>query len=400
MFKVNLGGMIDLLSNHLYSSPDVFVRELLQNGSDAISAAAKNNSDYKNGKITLSVDNGKSIVFNDTGTGLTEDEIHKFLTENGDKLLPEWSFFLRCFINTKGLRPTASREDFYEDDALECARQELSECISDYLQQLECNNKRLLGKIISVHSLAIKSIATENDELFKTFIPYLTFETSSGEMTGKQIADYKGSIVYTNVVDTFRQMSAVYMAQDELLVNAGYVYEQALIEKMAVINSYMDISMIHMECIDELLSDVTEKERTSVQRFIDTANEIMDEYDCQIDIRHFQPSQLPSLFAVNEDADFLRDINHSKEVSNELFSQMLDVFAEQHRTDASAKLYLNMDNELIQKLITADDEKKIKCYIEILYVQSLLAGNFPMRKGELKLLNDNLMMLLEWSAGI
>ena len=37
-FKVNLGGMIDILSNHLYSSPDVFVRELMQNGVDAISA--------------------------------------------------------------------------------------------------------------------------------------------------------------------------------------------------------------------------------------------------------------------------------------------------------------------------------------------------------------------------
>lgn len=37
-FKVNLGGMIDILSNHLYSSPNVFVRELLQNCTDAISA--------------------------------------------------------------------------------------------------------------------------------------------------------------------------------------------------------------------------------------------------------------------------------------------------------------------------------------------------------------------------
>ena len=31
-FKVNLGGMIEILSDHLYSSPDVYIRELLQNG--------------------------------------------------------------------------------------------------------------------------------------------------------------------------------------------------------------------------------------------------------------------------------------------------------------------------------------------------------------------------------
>ncbi|RAZ94126.1 HSP90 family protein, partial [Klebsiella oxytoca] len=40
------------------------------------------------------------------------------LTEQGEALLPPWAFFLQCFLNTRGLRPTASREDFYEDAAL------------------------------------------------------------------------------------------------------------------------------------------------------------------------------------------------------------------------------------------------------------------------------------------
>ena len=44
------------------------------------------------------------------------------LTENGTHILPDWAFFTQCFFNTSGLRPTASREDFYEDAALEEAR--------------------------------------------------------------------------------------------------------------------------------------------------------------------------------------------------------------------------------------------------------------------------------------
>ena len=40
-FQVNLGGMLDILSNHLYKSPDVFLRELLQNGIDAITLRKK-----------------------------------------------------------------------------------------------------------------------------------------------------------------------------------------------------------------------------------------------------------------------------------------------------------------------------------------------------------------------
>ena len=36
-FQVDLAGLVELLSRNLYSGPQVFVRELLQNGTDAIS---------------------------------------------------------------------------------------------------------------------------------------------------------------------------------------------------------------------------------------------------------------------------------------------------------------------------------------------------------------------------
>lgn len=37
-FPVDLGGLVELLSTHLYSTPAVYVRELLQNAVDAIAA--------------------------------------------------------------------------------------------------------------------------------------------------------------------------------------------------------------------------------------------------------------------------------------------------------------------------------------------------------------------------
>ena len=39
-FQVDLRGMVDLLSHHLYSSPRVYLRELVQNSADAITARA------------------------------------------------------------------------------------------------------------------------------------------------------------------------------------------------------------------------------------------------------------------------------------------------------------------------------------------------------------------------
>ena len=37
-FQVDLRGIVDLLSHHIYSSPRVYLRELVQNGVDALTA--------------------------------------------------------------------------------------------------------------------------------------------------------------------------------------------------------------------------------------------------------------------------------------------------------------------------------------------------------------------------
>ena len=81
-FNVNLGGMMDLLSNHLYSTPKVFLRELLQNAADAISLRQAHGMDEEP-KIEIIITEKKSLVFKDNGSGLTGDEIHRFISVIG-----------------------------------------------------------------------------------------------------------------------------------------------------------------------------------------------------------------------------------------------------------------------------------------------------------------------------
>jgi len=87
-FQVNLGGIIDLLSNHTYSSPDVYIRELLQNGVDAIVARNYLEPEHRGEiKIELSSQDSEAssfLLFRDNGIGLTEDEIHLFLATIGE----------------------------------------------------------------------------------------------------------------------------------------------------------------------------------------------------------------------------------------------------------------------------------------------------------------------------
>ncbi len=80
-FQVDLRGIVDLLSNHLYSSPRVYLRELLQNAVDAITAR-RSADPLAPASIRITVSDA-GLRVDDSGIGLTEADVHRFLATIG-----------------------------------------------------------------------------------------------------------------------------------------------------------------------------------------------------------------------------------------------------------------------------------------------------------------------------
>ena len=84
-FQVNLRGMIELLSNHLYGRREVFLRELLQNAADAITARQQQEPGFR-GEIQIEVTaaRGKppTLMVSDNGVGINPSMLKELLTEN------------------------------------------------------------------------------------------------------------------------------------------------------------------------------------------------------------------------------------------------------------------------------------------------------------------------------
>ncbi|MFF4274772.1 HSP90 family protein [Streptomyces sp. NPDC001536] len=80
-FQVDLRGLVDLLSHHLYSSPKVYLRELLQNAVDAITARRADQPDAP-AKVRLFAQDG-TLRVEDSGVGLTEADVHTLLATIG-----------------------------------------------------------------------------------------------------------------------------------------------------------------------------------------------------------------------------------------------------------------------------------------------------------------------------
>ena len=82
-FKVDLGGLVELLSKNLYSGPQVYLREAIQNGVDAITARQEQEAAAPARVLLEPWEDGTGITITDTGVGLTAEQAEEFLATIG-----------------------------------------------------------------------------------------------------------------------------------------------------------------------------------------------------------------------------------------------------------------------------------------------------------------------------
>jgi molecular chaperone HtpG len=81
--QVDLAGLMAVVSGHLYSTPIVAVRELVQNAHDSIVRRRRVEPSYLDGSVTVTVEDDAKLVISDDGIGMTGQDIHDFLATVG-----------------------------------------------------------------------------------------------------------------------------------------------------------------------------------------------------------------------------------------------------------------------------------------------------------------------------
>lgn len=82
--RVDLSGLMRVLGEALYSTPQVALRELVQNAHDSIERRRLESQETFDARIDVRVDpENKTLEVRDTGAGLTVDEIHDYLATVG-----------------------------------------------------------------------------------------------------------------------------------------------------------------------------------------------------------------------------------------------------------------------------------------------------------------------------
>lgn len=325
---------------------------------------------------------------------------HMLLSEDAEGLLPDWAFFVKCVVNADDLRPTASRESFYEDEALCATREALGRCLRNYLMEMAESSPHRLKSLIALHYLSIKALAAEDDEFFRIFVNWLPFETNMGTMTLTEYRKEHETIHYAPDMDEFRQIARVAASQSLCVINSAYAYDPQLLLKFQELFPEVSFHKVDANNLSHNFEFLTLDEQGEIAAFLEKAEEVLSPFKCSIEVRKFSPADMPALYTAGNEASFHRSVELTKEVTSSFWSSVLDKLDEGTSNQSDGHLCFNYRNSLFYKVSRMQDERLQRLCLQVLYVQSLLLGHRPLTSKEMKLLNEGLLGLVEWGADI
>ncbi len=316
------------------------------------------------------------------------------LTEKGDNLIPDWAVFTRCIINATDLRPTASREGFYVDEVLEDASESIEDSLIDYIAELAEENQELFDTFFHIHRLTLMSLALATPKLFEILVDYCEFETTRGTQSGYQLRSCGEPLVYAPTEAKYKQLSQLFFAQDTLLINVSYVHSLELLCRLGQVYG-LEVRPVDDWSVEDLMQELSPDDQDESFSFQKTANRLLKNYDCRAELKYFSPANQPTFYLMDEKIMLKRQIAASRSQADSMFFQMLDAFTAEIPNDTAAVLYFNYNNPLVRKLAAQEREADLKILVEILYVQALQIGGFPLHNNELGMLNRNILILME-----
>ncbi|QIY98492.2 HSP90 family protein [Streptomyces sp. S1D4-11] len=317
------------------------------------------------------------------------------LTERAEQLLPDWAFFVRCVLDTDSLRPTASRESLYEDETLAAVREALGERIRSWLTGLAAGDPERLAAFLSVHHLGVKSLARHDNEMLRTMLPWLPFETTDGRLSLEEFALRHPVVHFTRTVEEYRQVAPIASAQGIGVINGGYTYDSELVEALPSVRPGTVVSELDADTVTAHLDAVDPAEELALSGFLMAARAKLDPLGCDVVLRAFHPLSVPALHLDDRAARHEQARAEAEEHADDLWAGILGSL---RGSAPRARLVLNHLNPLIRRISSLRDPELIGTATESLYGQALLMAQRPLRPADSALLNRAFIGLLEWAT--
>lgn len=296
-------------------------------------------------------------------------------------LLPDWAYFVRVVGNAEFLKPTASREDLFDDDLVELTRQAIGEHIRVWLTQLAAQEPAMFKAFTALHINGLKSLALTDRPTRELLCRTVPFMTTLGAMTIGEIIDAYGGVRYVSTDDQFRTIEPIAAANEVCVLNAGFAFDQELIGQLALDYPQVRFTALRPSDLLGVLSSLPPDEEAELMPFVDAASKALAGQNVEMSVRRFEPGTLPVLFLPDGDVAGAR-VEGDAAASSSPLAALVESAASQRSPQAgvsSPQLVFNAHSPVVFEMAGAVDRPEVlDSAVRGLYVQALLAGRHPM----------------------
>ncbi|GAA0948915.1 HSP90 family protein [Actinocorallia libanotica] len=312
-----------------------------------------------------------------------------------EKVMPDWAFFTRCVVNADELRPTASREQLYEDDLLESTREALGAQLRAWLVRLASTSPERLAAFLRVHHHGVMGLALHDVEMLRVVDEWVEFETSEGSVCLGEFRRRHRVIHYTSSVEEFQQLAGIAAAQGIGLVNGGYSYHGDILQRLHRLDPGLVVRRLDPDDLATRFDALDSAAELAARDFLATARETLDERDCKPVLRAFSPASLPVLYLEGKDARLAADLRTAREEADGIWGELLEDNIAEEDLRARPLLVFNHRNPLVARLTSTLDARVVALSVEALYGYALLTGNRALRPAEVTAVNGAFLGLVE-----
>ncbi len=273
------------------------------------------------------------------------------ITETCRELLPSWAGFMGCVINTRGLTPTASREDVQRDAAFDTLRESVHSSVLNGLREMPRTQSENWRRVLRRHNEALRGAAIADPQLFELLKTDLQIPTSLGDLTLDRILELSDGKLLIRSDESNTHEAMLFKARGVPVI-LGYRYAtlsfcQAYAEQLGL--QVIELGSMAANATLFPKSDLDEAGRCRLAEYLLGPEE-------RLVVSKFEPSNIPFLFVTDEEARLKRKIDADN--ADERIGAAALSLARLHLKDVEAEkirdLVVNLNSPFIRQLACAD----------------------------------------------
>jgi molecular chaperone HtpG len=276
-------------------------------------------------------------------------------------------------VDSEQLRPTASREELYEDDLLEETREALGAQLRQWLMRLSNTGPERLGQFLRIHHLGVKAMAVHDGAMLRVIERWWPMETNTGPMTLAQFRSLHPVARYTSTTQEFRELGAVAGAQGIGLINGGYAYDIEIMRRLPELDPRIEVRRLDPGELTTRLEEPDPATRLRTAPFLDLAANVLRPLNCDVLLRGYEPDGVTALYPVGRAAIAAEEMRAARSAAGAPWAGVLSAVDDGQRQERP-QLVLNARNPVVAKAMSVPDPHLAALGVQALYGQALLRG--------------------------